>query len=239
VNEIGLPPTMLEGHRHPVLVVDDRGRVRYMNQSASKLLGQDRSSVRGRRCWQVARMQTPEGGPFCSADCPIWREARSGELQPNHQVSRVGANGAREPLYLLTLPLSPPNGKRAAVLHIFVPRDRAREEPDPTRVPDCPVAGVEEAAAALGAENAASTEGESVAEEAEPLAPEEIVALQSLSLRETEILEELAAGHRTREIAERLGISPTTVRNHVRKVLKKLGVHRRLEAVLLWLRSPR
>jgi DNA-binding CsgD family transcriptional regulator len=230
---------MLQGHRHPVLVVDDRGRVRYMNESASTLLGQERASVRGRRCWQVARMQTPGGDPFCSPDCPIWREARCGEVQPNHEVSRVGANGVRQPLYLLTLPLSPPDGKRAAVLHLFVPRDGARQEPDPMRVTECPVAELDGTVAALRTVAAAGDGRDSSAEETEPLAPEEIEALQSLSLRETEILEELAAGHRTREIAERLGISPTTVRNHVRKVLKKLGVHRRLEAVLLWLRSAR
>jgi PAS domain S-box-containing protein len=53
-----------------------------------------------------------------------------------------------------------------------------------------------------------------------------------LTPRQTEVLRELARGCSTEEIARLLGISPETVRNHVRGILRGLGVHSRLEAVL-------
>ena len=52
-----------------------------------------------------------------------------------------------------------------------------------------------------------------------------------LTRRELEILKSLAQGLSTRMIAERLFISPVTVRNHVAKILGKLRVHNRLAAV--------
>ena len=59
--------------------------------------------------------------------------------------------------------------------------------------------------------------------------------LQLLSARERDVLASLGQGHSTRRIAEELCISPNTVRNHVRSILAKLRVNRRLEAALLWL----
>ena len=53
----------------------------------------------------------------------------------------------------------------------------------------------------------------------------------SLTRREREILRLLTAGFNTRAVAERLRLSPATVRNHVQMILDKLGVHSRLEAV--------
>ena len=52
-----------------------------------------------------------------------------------------------------------------------------------------------------------------------------------LTPREREVLELLADGASTQAIAERLYLSSNTVRNHVQKILAKLGVHSRLEAV--------
>ena len=57
------------------------------------------------------------------------------------------------------------------------------------------------------------------------------VAHPALTPRQTEILQQLQRGRSTRQIAEELHLSPETVRNHVRHVLKALGVHSRLEAV--------
>lgn len=58
-----------------------------------------------------------------------------------------------------------------------------------------------------------------VADDGDPLSP-----------RETEILALVADGCSNRDIAEGLHLSYNTVRNHLRNIQRKLGVHSRLEA---------
>jgi DNA-binding CsgD family transcriptional regulator len=57
------------------------------------------------------------------------------------------------------------------------------------------------------------------------------VLSEELSKREYEVLAELSDGRRVSSIAERLFISPHTVRNHLRNIFWKLGVHSQAELV--------
>jgi DNA-binding NarL/FixJ family response regulator len=59
----------------------------------------------------------------------------------------------------------------------------------------------------------------------------------SLTGRELEVLEHVAIGLTSREIGAELFISENTVKNHVRNILDKLGVHTRNEAVLYAVRE--
>ncbi len=52
-----------------------------------------------------------------------------------------------------------------------------------------------------------------------------------LTPRQREILELIASGHSTADIANRFTLSRETVRNHVRSILRELHVHTRLEAI--------
>jgi PAS domain S-box-containing protein len=52
-----------------------------------------------------------------------------------------------------------------------------------------------------------------------------------LTPRQTEVLRLLKRGRSTEQIAQELHLSTETVRNHVRHLLRALGVHTRLEAV--------
>ncbi len=63
------------------------------------------------------------------------------------------------------------------------------------------------------------------------------VRLSLLTPREIEVLEAITDGHSTAKIASLLGISSATVRSHVKSLLAKLGLHSRVEAVSLILRS--
>ncbi|MEA2843439.1 MAG: two-component system, cell cycle sensor histidine kinase and response regulator CckA [Actinomycetota bacterium] len=53
-----------------------------------------------------------------------------------------------------------------------------------------------------------------------------------LTAREEEVLACLREGLTNAKVAERLGVSPNTVRNHVQRILYKLDVHSKLEAVV-------
>lgn len=54
-----------------------------------------------------------------------------------------------------------------------------------------------------------------------------------LTQRQLEILRLLAEGRSTDEIAAGLSLSPTTVRNHIANLIAALGVHSRLQAVVV------
>jgi DNA-binding NarL/FixJ family response regulator len=56
---------------------------------------------------------------------------------------------------------------------------------------------------------------------------------QLLSAREAQVLAEVRQGRTNREIARKLGISPTTVNKHVQQVLKKLKVRNRAQAATI------
>ena len=53
-----------------------------------------------------------------------------------------------------------------------------------------------------------------------------------LTKREREVFELLIKNYTTKEIAEKLGISEKTVRNHISNVIQKLGVKGRSSAVI-------
>lgn len=59
------------------------------------------------------------------------------------------------------------------------------------------------------------------------------VRTRELTPRQGEVLRYLAEGCSTAHMAELMGVSLDTVRNHVRDLLKRLGVHSRLEAVIV------
>ena len=55
---------------------------------------------------------------------------------------------------------------------------------------------------------------------------------RSLTPRDRVVLDLLARGRDTREIAERTGLTVNTIRGHVQNVIEKLGTHSRLEALV-------
>lgn len=62
--------------------------------------------------------------------------------------------------------------------------------------------------------------------------------LADLTTREREVLTHMADGAGRKEIAERLHLSPNTVRSHMQSMMRKLDVHSALEAVALAGASP-
>jgi two-component system NarL family response regulator len=59
----------------------------------------------------------------------------------------------------------------------------------------------------------------------------------TLTGREIEVLELVADGKTSRDIGDILFISENTVKNHIRNILDKLGLHSRNEAVLYAIRE--
>ncbi len=60
--------------------------------------------------------------------------------------------------------------------------------------------------------------------------------LQDLTLRETEVLDLLAKGLLSKEVADLLNVSTGTIRKHIQHIYEKLHVNTRVEAVNLYLK---
>lgn len=78
-----------------------------------------------------------------------------------------------------------------------------------------------------------------------PQSPEaaDVPIFTPLSDREIEVLERIAAGGSNKEIADSLGISTQTVKNHISSILRKLSLNDRTQAVLFalrrgWIETP-
>ena len=61
--------------------------------------------------------------------------------------------------------------------------------------------------------------------------------LTTLTKRELEVLSALAAGQTNKQIAATQGVSPNTVKFHIRNLFEKLGVNNRGQAIALYLQS--
>ncbi|MDG9728776.1 MULTISPECIES: response regulator transcription factor [unclassified Streptomyces] len=57
--------------------------------------------------------------------------------------------------------------------------------------------------------------------------------LETLTVREREVLVQVAGGHSNDEIAERLEVSPLTVKTHVNRAMSKLGARDRAQLVVV------
>ena len=68
------------------------------------------------------------------------------------------------------------------------------------------------------------------AEDNDPVSTERLAAL---TVREREVLVQVAGGHSNDEIAERLEVSPLTVKTHVNRAMAKLGARDRAQLVVI------
>jgi PAS domain S-box-containing protein len=198
-----------------MVAVAPGGQILSWNEGASRLLGYDAEEVVGKHCFDVFAWLDRCGNPVCSVSCPDCRVLGGDELVQTRDVMARSKSGKALWLSVSTLVPPPELQHESRLVHLF------REIGLPPELERL-------VAERLGSQDGADTE---IAADAEKGA-----ALARLTRREREVLQLLADGADTKEIAERLTLSSTTVRNHVQNILDKLGVHSRLEAAVLFVR---
>jgi PAS domain S-box-containing protein len=185
-----------------VCAIGADGRIVLWNRSAERLLGHTAREVVGRPCCEVFVGRDPAGNRLCYQGCHVQTLVKRGE--PIEHFEMATRTKAGRPVWLDISILTVPGARPEATTTVHLFRD---------------VTTSHEVEALVRKRLA----------EARP-APEDGQPPLELTRRELDILRLMVAGASTRAMAERLHVSPVTVRNHVQHILGKLGVHSRLEA---------
>ena len=198
-----------------MVTVAPGGQILSWNEGATGLLGYEADEVVGRYCFEIFGWLDRCGNAVCSASCPHCRLPGSDELVQTRDVIAHTKEGKALWLSVSTLVPPPELRQESRLVHLF------REVGLPPELERL-------VAERLRSQQATETE---IADDEEKAA-----ALERLTRREREVLALIAEGLDSKEIAQRLTLSMTTVRNHVQNILDKLGVHSRLEAAVLYVR---
>jgi DNA-binding NarL/FixJ family response regulator len=67
------------------------------------------------------------------------------------------------------------------------------------------------------------------------LIPQHLAGTVGITVREAQILEQVARGRSNVEVAAALNLAPGTVKKHLDNIFEKLGVHNRIEATRIWI----
>ncbi len=203
-----------------VLAVDRDQRIVLWNGGAEGLLGFKANEVLGRYCYEVLGGRNALGAFVCQESCRDLLQMRRQELVPTHDLlvrTKVGRD-----IWVNVSTIRIPSRRKdlCVLVHLF--RDVSRQK-EMERFVEQLLSNV--------AKLTLSQDGDPQREPPSPLPP------AGLTGRQREVLRLLATGASTQTIAKKLFISPMTARNHIQHILTKLGVHSRLAAVALAVRS--
>jgi len=202
-----------------LFVADEKGRIEYWSEGAERLVGYSENEVLGKRCYSVLCGRR-NGRPWCQPDCAIRRSVRRGALPSHVQLEVRPRSGRRIPVSAAFLVRK--DRQKYAVAHLLQDasgEDRLRHALDEVLHL---LHGVESEVSPAPSPEPPHVSLSSYTGEAD---------LSLLTRRETEALRCLTAGMSNDDIANHLGVSPLTARNHVQHTLKKLGLHSRTQAV--------
>jgi DNA-binding CsgD family transcriptional regulator len=178
--------------------------LRWLNRKAEVLLGLRAADWVGKPCHVAVQGRDSTGRPFCTARCRLCVSAERRE--PVAPVDfEVGPRGPRARwTRVTTVPVETPAG--AVLVHLATDLDRERR---------------------------LSRWMERVADRSAPIRAADPRPTRALTPRESEILDLLVEDVELPRIAHLLGISKTTVRNHVQRMLAAIDAHSIQEAVAL------
>ena len=185
-----------------VVAVRD-GRIVLWNRTAEKILGHAAREVMGRPCCDVFVGHDDHGNRLCYQGCHVMTLVKMGEAIQSFDMKTRTKTGHPVWLNISILAVPDPTAGATVAVHLF--RD---------------VTATKELLTLVHERLSATVDRDNGVDRA-----------AVLSRRELEVLRLLAIGLNTKSAADRLHVSPATIRNHVQNLFGKLDVHSRLEAV--------
>lgn len=184
-----------------VFGTDKHMRIRYWNSYCEKLFDIERDQALGKTCHELICGRDLLGNSFCSTECKIAKH--HDKCSPNRNWDLVIKNS---------------DGEQTLVNVGSYYNDACDEDNTCIRVLHCmrPINSHQLIRRLLFISGTPTHENSN---------------LSRLSKREYEILQLVSTGAKAKNIAERLTISQTTVRNHIKNIYSKLGVHSQAEAI--------
>lgn len=197
---------IVAGTREAAFATNGKGSIIAWNKAAEQLLGYQEQRMLGNHCYQVICGTDLFGNRFCDKCCPLANMARRQEKVGTFEIDVRAATSEIVRTRISIIVVRGRASSEFAIIHLVQPLEQEKEARDPAAKFLLPGKSP----------GLLSSDGSNQA----PLTP-----------RETDVLRLLVTGSSTKEIAHRLFISVTTVRNHIQNILRKLNVHSRLEAV--------
>jgi len=202
--------SLLEATTDAAFTLDDEGKICSWNKAAEKLFGYPKADAQQKTCYQLFEGQGPLGTPVCHKHCSVVECSGSDTDIPNFDMSVKTASGQRVWINMSTIVFH--NSRTGRRLLVHLAHDITEQKK---------TEGLVHKMLEL------SRELTGVGESAVRAAP-----AAALSHQERQVLRLFAEGKDSSEVAEELGITSQTLRNHLHHINQKLRTHNRLEAVM-------
>lgn len=199
-------------------MVNAAERIVCWNAGAQKLLGYTEDEVLNKPCYQVMAGRVC-GRSWCHAGCEVQRAVERGVRIQTFDMQVTTKPGTEMALGISVFAFEM-SGERFTI-HLL--RDMTHAENT-----KAVLSNIYDTLRTAGIENGIPRASAGTQIRLIPVPPPSVA---HLTRREIEVLQLLAEGLATKDLAKRLGVSPFTIRRHIESVLMKTGLHTQAQAV--------
>ena len=207
---------LVERARDAAIATDAVGRIVFWNGKARELLSDGDHQVlrEGRSLHEALQARDVFGNRLSPEGSPLQSMLEEGEGIQGFEMDVHKATGSRTRVSVSVVAVLGPEPDACHMIHLLRERRRRRRTDE---LLDRLLADPETSGSSLRRNDGAES-------------------LPDLTPRERQVLRLLADGLTTDQIADKLHISVHTVRRHCQNLMRKLGIHSKVEAVALALR---
>ena len=201
---------LLEGTTDAAFTVDLQGEIRTWNKAAEDLFGHSASTAVGKECGTLLKGRLDARTPVCCQSCDVLECVRAGREVSNFDMEISTRAGRRVWVNVSLLVTNDDHTERRLIIHMMRDIHRRKKTEQLT---------TEMFRVARSLVNNAEQAGD-----LPPIVP--------LTLKESKILRLMAGGKAAKDVAGEVGISMSTLRNHISHINQKLHTRNRTEAVM-------